>query len=155
MSKEKAAPAAEDSFDISALETADTAILEIRHPGTGMPSGWKWTIAGPGHPVTVEQGTRLSRKVLAEARLKEQAAVNGKKWRGDDRDPEEIRRENAETFAERVLGWTDIKLRGEVYPYSRENVVKLLLDPKMGTIYNQLIEFLRNDDSFLPGSGTN
>lgn len=144
--------AASTAFDAGIFEFEDTAEMTVRHPITDQPTTWVWTIAGPGHPVTVEQGTRLSRKVLNENRAKEQAMVNGRKWKGDDREPEEIRRENAETFAERVLGWTEVTINGEPYGYSRENVVKLLMNPRYGRIYTQLLDFLRADENFMKGS---
>lgn len=155
MTKEKGASAPEDVFDIAALETTETAVLEILHPGNGKPSGWKWTIAGPGHPVTVEQGNRLSRKVMQETRTREMAQVNGRKWKPEEKTPEEQREENARIWAERVLDWTPIKIRGDDLPFSRENVVKVLLDPKLGTVYSQLLEFLRTEESFTQGSAQN
>jgi len=155
MTKEKGAPAPEDVFDISALESTDTAILEILHPGNGEPSGWKWTIAGPAHPVTIEQGNRLSRKIMQDARTREMAQVNGRKWKPEEKTPEEQREENARLWAERVLDWTPIKIRGNDLPFSNENVVKVLLDPKLGTVYSQLLEFLKAEQSFTQGSAQN
>lgn len=143
-----------DAFDIDELRYLDTEELAIVHPVTGVPTSWVWTLAGPGHPKTVEQSDRIAREALKAARAKEQAAVNRKKWIEPDKTPDEVRRDNARFFAERVLGWTPARINGEAYPYSPDNCIKLLLDPAYGLIYQQLSEHFRADDSFTQRSAT-
>jgi hypothetical protein len=156
MSKQAAASAASEItteiFDIGIFETQDVGHLTMVHPLTGAPTTWIWTVAGPGHATTVAQGERIARRVLREAREKEEARVNGKKWHGENKDPSQIKRENAEFFADRLLGWTHVRFGAEDYPFSRENAISLLLNPKMGLLYNQVAEYFRNDESFMKRS---
>lgn len=140
--------AADDSFDLDDLRSTATDELAIVHPKTGEVTTWIWTLAGPGHPRSIEAANISAREALRVQRLREQAVVNRKKWIEPDRTPDEMRRENAESFAIRVLDWTPVKLSGNDYPYSRENVVKLLLDPSFGKIYLQLLEYFNSDESF-------
>ncbi len=142
------------AFDIDDLRYTDTDELAIVHPMTGAATTWVWTLAGPGHPKTLEQSDRLARENLRAARLKEQASVNRKKWIEPEKTPEEVRTENSHFFAQRVLGWTPARINGEDYPYTHENCVKLLLDPSYGLIYGQLAEYFRSDDSFTKRSAT-
>jgi hypothetical protein len=98
--------------------------------------------------VTIAQSDRQAREVLRTARQKEQAAVNRKKWIEPERSPDDVREENVRLFGERVLGWTPVRLDGADYPFSQENVRKLLLDPAYGRVYNQLAQHFAADDSF-------
>jgi len=142
-----------DAFDIDELRSSDTAELNMVKPSDGTLSGWVWTLAGPGHPATIEQANQAARQSLRIAKKKEEAAVSRKKWIEPDRTPDEVREENARAFAARVLGWTPATIKGEIYPFSTENVVKLLLDPNCGRVYVQLLEYFGADDSFMARSG--
>jgi hypothetical protein len=143
-----------DAFDLSDLKSTETDELAIVHPLTGAPTTWVWTLAGPGHPKSIESANIAARDALRLTRLREQAVVNRRKWVEPDRTPDDMRRENAESFATRVLGWTPIKLNGNDYPYTRENVVGLLLDPSFGKVYLQLLEYFNSDESFTKRSAT-
>lgn len=146
-----------EAFDLSGLAAADTVDLAIKHPGTGEATTWIWTIAGPGHPQTIANADKLQRQALARQRLQEQARINGKKWKGDDRDPDEIRQENAEAIAARVVGFTPVILEAGAEPvrFSPAEVVKLFLDPHFAWLYSQVLEFLGDDASFIAGSAPN
>lgn len=139
-------------FDIGDLRSTDTAKLAIVNPATGQPTTWEWELAGPGHPASIAQSDRQAKENLHTEKLKEQARVNRKKWIQPEPTPEEVREKNALFFAERVLGWSPVRLNGEDYPFSRENCVKLLLDPTYGRIYSQIAEYFAADDSFTDGS---
>lgn len=142
-------------FDASVFESEDTAEMTVLHPVTDKPTSWKITFAGPGHPKTVDQQNRLARRRLEEARDKERAQVNQKKWKPAEVSVEQQRRENAEFFAERMLGWTPVRLSPDQPPivFSHENAVELLLNPKMGKLFLQVIEFVTGEDSFLNKRG--
>jgi hypothetical protein len=137
------------AFDLEALKAADTATMTVLHPLTGEPTTWQITFAGPAHPKAIALSNRLARKRLGDERLREQAAANGRKWKAAERLPEEIREENVRIVAERMLGWTPVRINGADLPFTEEAAVRLLLDPAYGRIYDQVLEFLGADDSFL------
>lgn len=143
-----------DAFDIDELRATETDEMAIVHPGTGAPTSWVWTLAGPGHPRAVEQSDRIAREALRRSKLQQQAQINRKKYIEPEKTPDEQRRENAEYFSERVLGWTAARIGGEDYPFSRENCVKLLMDPVFARVYGQLAEHFAADDSFTKRSAT-
>lgn len=139
-----------DTLDLSSLRALDKADLTIKHPVTGDPTSWVWTIAGPGHPQTVAFAEKVQRQNLSEARQKEQARVNGKKWKAEDKDPDEVRRENVAGIAARVIGFTPAKIDNEDLTFSPENVMKVLIDPAYGWVFGQVLEFLVDDAAFFP-----
>ena len=143
-------------FDIDSLGAVDTAELRIKSRD-GTPTPWVWIIAGPGHPKTIELNDRVTAEMRARQKAQEAARVNGKKWKGDNETVEEARRRNIGNMADRVLGWTpeNVKLAGEPYPFSRENVVRILMDPERGdTIIAQLGDFFDDERSFMKRSET-
>lgn len=96
----------------------------------------------------MELADRAARDALRLQRLREQAQVNRKKWIEPETTPEENRKDNANSFASRVLGWTEARINGKDYPFSHENCVTLLLDPAFGRIYLQLVEHFNSERSF-------
>jgi hypothetical protein len=137
-----------DPFDVGELKAAETAEIAIVHPNSGEPTSWIWTLAGPGHPASVEAANTAARETLRVQRLREQALANRRKWIEPERTPDEMRLENAKSFAVRVIDWTPAKINGADYPHSTENVLKLLINPAYGRVYLQLLEYFSADDSF-------
>ena len=142
-------------FDIDDIAAVDQAEMVIKRRD-GTPTPWKWIIAGPGHPKSIALSERVTRENHARAKAQEQARVNGRKWKGDDETPEDALRRTAGIMADRVLGWVpeSVTLGGEAFPFSRENVVKILMDPERGdTIVRQLDAFFDDERSFMKRSG--
>ena len=141
---------ADDLFDIAAFESEDTAEMVVEHPITGEPTTWRITLAGPAHATTIAQGDRLSRQTMREARDRETAIANGKKWKGgEERTPEDNRRRNAEFLAARMLGWTPVRINGAELAFSTENAIRLLVDPRYFRLYQQVMNFLADERSFV------
>lgn len=137
-------------FDIAELDAVDTAEMVV-HAG-GRPTTWVWTFAGPGHPQAVALANKLSRERLRKEAEKEQAQVNGRKWKSEEESPEGLAKRNAEYVTDRLIGWSPVKFSGQDYPFTRENAVKLLIDPKKGALAMQALEFLADQRSFTPRS---
>jgi hypothetical protein len=145
------------AFDLSSLAYADTGELVIVHPLTGEPTGWKWIIAGPGHPIVVEQGDEFARQAIRDRKARESAQVNSRKWKPDDESPEENRKRNARYFARRVLGWVPdqpVRLESGAAPveFSTDNVAGLLRQPKFGWLYKQVADYCSEDVGFIQRS---
>lgn len=137
-----------DVFDIDTIGAEKTADVPIVHPSTGEPTSWKWTLAGPGHPKSVEVANKAAKDQLRLDAEREKAQTNRKKWTPQERTPDQNRQDNAEALAHRVLGWTPARINGADYPYSYENTVKLLLDPDYSRVYLQLLEYFVSETSF-------
>jgi hypothetical protein len=135
-----------DDFDLSDLDSADTAEMEVK--AGGKETGWKLIFAGPGHPRTIEQADRLARERLRRERAQEQARVNNKKWTPPEESVDAVRERNIGFVVERIVGWTPVKIGGEPYPFSPDNARKLLSDPKKCAVLAQAIEFLSDDAAF-------
>ena len=147
-------PVARKAFNLGARKAADTAVMQVMDPDTGLPSGWSITFAGPAHPVTIAMRDELTRKNLKAARALEAAQANGKKWHPEEKDVDQIARENAEFLTARMLDWSPMKLdenQPEI-PFSRERAIEFMLDPAFGWLVKQVAEFLRDDAAFMRSS---
>ena len=141
-------------FDLAEIASEDAAEMDVRHPATSEPTGWKITFAGPSHPRVRESNDRAARKRLHDDRQREMAQINGKKWKPAERSVDDVREENCRFVADRILGWSPVRINGQDYPYSDDNAMKLLRDPKYGSIFAQSLEFLNAADSFTRASAT-
>lgn len=150
MTNTDSAPA--DVFDLSELDTGDEASLAIKDRA-GRPTTWIWTFYGPGHPKTIALSNRVSKKFLDEAREKEQAQVNGKKWKAEERSLDDVRQENVRNILERTKGFTPVRINGETIEFSPDAARKLLLDPRKGALFAQISAFLQEEENFMAPSG--
>src|SRR6266446_89769 len=142
-------PAASEPFDISVLATEDTAELIINHPVTGEPTTWVWVIAGPSHPEAIKADDARANELKRDELEKERARVNGRKWRGELRTANEEKERSGQHFASKVLVWSPVRINGADFPYSRGNVMKILLDPRYWGVYRQLLDFFGDERSFM------
>jgi hypothetical protein len=149
MSETKHVPAEDGgAIDISGAMPVDTGILDICRSGTAEPTGWKVTFAGPSHPKTLAWADKASRRNLRRQAEIEAAQVNGRKYKAEDRTPEDVRRDNVEWVVGRIVDWTPVKIGQDVYAFSEAAAIELLLRPDMGWAFVQMVDYLAAETSF-------
>ena len=129
--------------DFGAADTAEMNVVI-----NGKPTGWFWTFAGPGHAKTIDQGNRLARERMHREKRQEQAQVNGKKYTAMDETVEDVRERNISFVVERLVGWSQIRISGDIFAFSVENARKILSDASRIALLGQAFEFLGDDQSF-------
>ena len=140
-----AVPAA---FDLAEIEAVDSDSLVINHPVTGQPTTWVLQIAGPGHPVTEAINKEAQRERLDLERRIETTRRNGKKWKGDDADPDAERAKTEQRIARRIIGWSPVTHNGQPFPYSQENALSLISEPRWTKVWQQILEHFDSDAAF-------
>lgn len=150
---EKDDAAAAKVFDLDALDATDEGLMIV--VANGKPTNWIWTFCGPGHPKALAQSNRIARETLMRNRLKEQAQTNNKKWKAPEQTPEELLSDNVNFVLERLLGWNEATIGGQPFPFSEDNARKVLSDPKKGSLLQQSIDFIIDDNSFTQRSVKN
>jgi hypothetical protein len=143
----------EKEFDLSDLDSEETADLAIKD-SAGRVTTWIWTFYGPGHPKTVALSNKVSKKWLDDAKAKEQAQVNGKKWKPEDKALDDLKRENVNNIIERTKTFTPVKLNGQVIEFTADAARDLLLDPRKGALFAQITDFLKEEENFMKPSAT-
>src|SRR4051812_39278459 len=126
-------------LDLSQFDAQDEVQLDICNPKTLKPTGWTWTFFGPAHPATVALADRVSREALKKSAARRQAQVNGKKWKEEAQNPDEVRAENADHIVGRTKAFSDVTLNGEKLVFSPEIAKALLLDPRKGWLIEQIM----------------
>lgn len=130
----------------------DTAELHVVKPGTNIPTGWVITLAGPGHPQSIALMNEGERERLHRATQIEQAQVNGRKWKGDDDQPDAARRKLVSRITRRIVGWTPVDFGDGVVEFSQDAAVKLFANPKYGAFFGQVVDFLTAERAFMRDS---
>jgi len=138
------------SFSLSSFAYADESDVEIIDIH-GHKTGWVWTIAGPGHPLTVAADRKNSDAYLKRERSKEAAQVNNRKWKSDDENAAELLAINVDYLVARTLRWSATTMDGADFPCTPDNARKMLSMPG-GVFYRQINDFTKEEQSFIPRS---
>ena len=144
--------------DLSAFMPEDTALFEVLDPGGTKATGWVIEFAGPSHPKTVEWANKNAKEQLRREAQMEAARVNQRKYKPDEKEPDEVRRANVEWVVSRIVSWTPVRiphLSPDTIEFSEKAASDLLMRPEMGWAYLQMVEFLADIRSFTKGSVTN
>lgn len=143
------------AIDLSGFIPQDTSTMEILKPGGLEGTGWKIEFAGPAHPKTIAWNDTETRKNLRRQQQIEQAQVNGKKFKSEDRDVAEVRRHNVAWVVARIVNWTPVRLGdGDPVSFSEDAAIALLVRPNMNWALAQMLDFLTDERSFTKGSET-
>ena len=70
----------------------------------------------------------------------------------DDEQPEESRRKFISRISRRIVGWTPVDFGDGPVEFSQDNATKLFMDPKFGSFFVQVVDFLTAERAFIKGS---
>lgn len=141
-----AAPAA---VNLAGFLPADTFDIDILAADGTTETGWTVTLAGPSHPQSIESSEKIGRKMLRQNAIAEAARINGKKHKPDEREIQEVRRENIGAVVDRIVGWNPIDIGDGPAPFSPANALDLLSKPEMGWAFVQISDGLTGDAAFI------
>lgn len=141
---------------LTALRAQDVVEYDVRNPDPDPEApellGWKWRLAGPNHPATIAHQQKVTAGYLHESRRQQQATANGKKWKAEDRTPDELRDSMLDQVCARVLGFGPVDLGNGPVEYSAANARMLLGDRSLGWLLNQISGALADDATFFAKS---
>lgn len=145
-------PPDETAFaDLTGLVPTAEHVLEIIAPN-GKPTGWRWTLAPASHPKAVAFAEDEARRALERERTIREAQFNSRRYEGEDRTPDQARRDNYRWVVARVLGWTPVKIDGAVRHFSDKATEDLLIRPELAFAAVQVTRALSEESRFLPSS---
>lgn len=144
----------DEAADLSSFLPQDTAVLAVKDASGTRATGWAITFAGPSHPKAVAWANNRARQELGRAAQIEAAQVNGRKFKPEQRSPEDVARDNVGWVVARIVDWTPVKIGGEVIAFSEAAATELLMRPDMGWVLAQAVEFLGAVENFTPASAT-
>lgn len=111
-------------------------------------TGWLITLGGPEHPKAVAFADAQLRQGLEKARQARLALASGVEPAVEQKEPDEVRRENIAWMVARIVGWTPIRVGGKEYPFSDEAAFDLLTRPTFGGVVRQISRVLETEARF-------
>lgn len=141
-----------DTFDLASTAAADMGRLTVLHPKTSEPTTWVIDLAGPAHPETIAIGAEAARERATLEREQATMMARGRKVKLPEVDIEGDRDRTLGRIARRILDWSPVSMNGEAFPYSRENALRLLKDPRYSAVASQILDFLGDDAAFIASS---
>jgi hypothetical protein len=147
-----------ESIDLSDAVPLETAVLEMKHPVTKKPLGWKLTLAGPQHQASIDIAAESGRDLIEEERAIRTAQANGQKYEADLETLAVRRRRNVNRVCRRILSWSPNPIFRNVQAapieFSPAAATDLFMRPDMAGYLIQLTVFLGGEKDFMPPSGT-
>ena len=131
------------ALDLDDLLQSDTAVLVVRHPLTGAPSGTSIIIAGPEH---------VTRKALVFARMRAARKDFEKNGAITITDPVDDEADETDLLARCTLGWTNMQAGGVPIEHSVDAARQLYADPRRRWLRNQVKVGLDQLELFIAGS---
>jgi len=141
---------ATESLDLAEMGSLDTSEMTVYRNGAAL--DWKWIFAGPGHEKAISLRDKLLKKDIARERKIDLARTNGKKYKPEEKTPDDRLNDSVSLVLGRLLGWTPIAFGGKDYEYTEENARKLLKDPKYAWLASQALEFIGDENAFMNSS---
>lgn len=142
----------DEAIDIGGFIPQDETVKEIMKPGGIEGTGWMITLAGPAHPKAIAWTDEMSRRNLRKQQQIESQQANGRKVKPDDRDVDDVRRENVGFAVSRITTWTPVKIGAETFVFSDTVAIDLLCRPSMGWAFMQIMEWIGDERSFTKDS---
>lgn len=139
--------ATEGSIDLAALDIKTGAEegrkLDLVHPTTGEPLGMWILVLGADSEAYLEQMREFNRRSIERLKRNQRAKLT----------PEESEAQSLEVLVAITRGWSDnIKLDGQLLPFSAENARRLYADKRLGWIPEQIYRGVHDRANFLQSS---
>lgn len=131
------------SLDLSAVVESAEAVIEIKHPVTGAPTGASITVAGPEHP---------KRKKILFDRQRTLRARFQKSGKVQFTDPAEEEEELIQYLADCTLGWAGFTDGGKELKFSPQAAAELYAKPELAWLRGQVSEALESRENFITSS---
>ena len=130
-------------FEITSITDSLTAVVEIKHPISGVGIGATVTLAGPENPV---------RKAIDFAKQRRLRASIQKTGKIEFSDPADDELDLIDKLASCTLDWSGIMDSGNAVPFSKAAASKLYATDGLGWLRNQLATALDERERFITAS---
>lgn len=146
-----------DTIDLSDAIPVESFSLEIIHPSTKKPTGWKIQLAGPQHANSIAVANEVGTDFLGEERAVKLAQATGQKPEQDEETIQARRRKSVGRVCRRILGWspnpTFKNVQADPIQFSVTVATDLFLRPDMAGFFIQITRYLNDERAFIQPSG--
>lgn len=142
-----------DTIDLSDAVPVESFSLEIIHPTTKKPTGWKIELAGPQHPNSIAVASEGGDDLIKEEYAVKVAQASGLKYEPSTETLQSRRRKNVGRVCRRILGWspnpTFKTVQAEPIEFSVSAATDLFLRPDMAGFFLQVTQYLGAERAFI------
>lgn len=142
-----------DTIDLSDALPLESFTLEMIHPATKKPTGWKITLAGPQHEAAIAVAGEIGRDAIEEEFAIKAAGASGQKYDPPAETLAMRRRKNVGRVCRRMLGWSPNPTFKSVQPgpieFSAAAATELFLRPEMAAFFLQLTTYFTSEKAFI------
>lgn len=143
------------TIDIGAFAPVESVPYNIRAVDGRTDIGITIDLLSAAHPKAQAYSNAQAVKNLRRQAQLEAQQANGRKVKPEERTPDEVRAENVALVVSRINGWTPFiipEFGSNPVEFSDEAAARWLSMPRYGWIYLQLLEFITDENNFIPGS---
>jgi hypothetical protein len=130
------------SFDLDAVRYGDEFKYPVKHPVTGEETTWIITLAGPGHPQTLDALEEQFREEQEEEEKRQQESIEavkaGQPVPRKRATIAELKRTNAKRLAARIVSSTPVRINGQDLVLNKDTAVDILADAGYEWLFNQI-----------------
>jgi len=143
-----------DTIDLSDAVPGETFVLEILHPSSKKPTGWKITLAGPQHAQSIAVSNDADRDFLEEEKAAKLAAATGQRSDEAQETIQMRRRKSVGRVCRRIVSWdpnpTFKSVQATPIEFSVAAATELFLRPEMAGFFIQITNYLNSERAFMP-----
>jgi hypothetical protein len=145
-----------DTIDLSSAVPLESFTLEILHPATKKPSGWKIQLAGPQHENSIAVLNEGGKDFIEEELAIKTANASGQKYDPAAETYAARRRKSVGRVCRRILGWSPNPTFKNIQPdpieFSVSAATEMFLRPDMASFFIQITGYLNSEKAFMPHS---
>lgn len=145
-----------DTIDLSDAIPVESFSLDIIHPRTKLPTGWKIELAGPQHANSIAVANEAGKDFLDEERAVKLAQATGQKPDQAEETIQARRRKSVGRVCRRIIGWspnpTLKNVQADPIEFSLAAATDLFLRPDMAAFFIQITSYFNSEKSFIPPS---
>lgn len=138
------ATAQPEAFDLADTEDVSEAEVQLKRNGAPIPV-WV-TMAGPEHP---------KRKAFAYSKQRKMRKQLAKTGKVEFNDPTEDESEEIDLLGTCLMGWRGVVFSGVTLDCTKDNIAKLLSDPKRAWFRRSVREAFDDGEVFIKSSANN
>lgn len=142
-----------ETIDLSDAVPLESFSLEIIHPASKKPTGWKIILAGPQHENSIAVANEVGKDFIVEESALKLAQATGQRPDQPEETIQARRRRSVGRVCRRIVAWspnpTFKSVQGEPIEFSVSAATDLFLRPEMAGFFIQITNYLNSEKAFI------
>lgn len=145
-----------ETIDLSDAVPVESFFIEMLHPGSKKPTGWKIQLAGPQHESSIAVSNEGGKDFIEEELAIKASSAAGLKYDPPAETLQARRRKSVGRVCRRILGWTPNptfkNIQAGPIEFSVAAATEMFLRPDMAGFFIQITNYLNSEKAFIQPS---